>query len=103
MGCEMCSGMGSRMVSGMGSGMDSGVSSIWDGSSWHCGLEQIRIETKVLGHSLVRSLVRSHRSLVRSHRSLVRLLRTTRFARALGCAHSFAHSLTSLTPLLVGK
>ena len=43
----------------------------------HCGLEQTRIETKVLGHSLVRSLVRSHRSLVRS--------------------------LTSLTPSLMGK
>ena len=49
-----------------------------------------------LGHSLVRSLVRSHRS-------LVRLLRTARFARALRCAHSFARSLPSLTPSLVGK
>ena len=62
----------------------------------HCGLEQPRIETEVLGHSLVRSLVRSHRS-------LVRLLWTARFARALRCAHSFARSLTSLTPSLVGK
>ena len=40
---------------------------------------------------------------VRSHRSLVRMLRTARFARALRCAHSFARSLTSLTPSLVGK
>ena len=55
-----------------------------------------QIQTEVLGHSLVRSLVRSHRS-------LARLLRTARFARALRCAHSFARSLTSLTPLLVGK
>ena len=42
---------------------------------------------RVLGHSLLRSLVRSHRS-------LIRLLRTARFARALRCAHSFARSLT---------
>ena len=41
---------------------------------------------RVLGHSLVRSLVRSHRS-------LIRLLRTARFARALRCAHSFARAL----------
>ena len=37
---------------------------------------------RVLGHSLVRSLIRSHRS-------LIRLLRTTRFARSL------THSLPS--------
>ena len=43
------------------------------------------------------------RSLVCSHRSFVRLLRTARFARPLRCAHSFARSLTSLTPSLVGK
>ena len=30
----------------------------------HCGPEQPRIQNGVLGHSLVRSLVRSHRSLV---------------------------------------
>ena len=42
---------------------------------------------RVIGHSILRSLVRSHRS-------LSRLLRTARFARALRCAHSFAHSLT---------
>ena len=46
---------------------------------------------------------RSLAPLTRSHRSLVRLLRTARFARALRCAHSFARSLTSLTPSLVGK
>ena len=62
----------------------------------HYGQEQPRIQTEVLGHSLVRLLVRSYRS-------LVRLLRTARVARALRCAHSFARSLTSLTPSLVGK
>ena len=36
------------------------------------------------------------------HHSLVRLLRSACFARALCCAHSFAHSFTSLTPWLVG-
>ena len=46
---------------------------------------------RVLGHSLVRSLVRSHRS-------LIRLLRTARFARALRCAHSLARSLTHSLP-----
>ena len=66
------------------------------GKEMHCGLEQPRLQAEVLGHSLVRSLVRSHSS-------LVRLLRTARFARALCCAHSFACSLTSLTPSLVGK
>ena len=43
---------------------------------------------KVLGHSLLSSLVRSHRS-------LTRFLRTTRFARALRCAHSLARSLVA--------
>ena len=42
-----------------------------------------------LGHSLVRSFVRSHRS-------LIRLLRTARFVNPLRCAHSFARSLTHL-------
>ena len=32
----------------------------------HCGPEYPKIQTEVLGHSLVRSLVRSHRSFVRS-------------------------------------
>ena len=50
---------------------------------------------RVLGHSLVRLLVRSHRS-------LIRLLRTALFARALRCAYSFARLLTLLTPELVG-
>ena len=59
---------------------------------FHCGPEKPRIPMSVLGHSLVCSLVRSHRS----HRSLIRLLRTARFARALRCAHSFARSLHSL-------
>ena len=49
----------------------------------HCGPEQPKIQTEVLGHSLVCSLVRSHRSLICS-------LRTLR------CAHSF-------TPELMGK
>ena len=57
----------------------------------HCGLKQTRIEMKVLGHSLVRLLVRSHRS-------LVHLLRTALFARTLRFAHSFFRLLTSLTP-----
>ena len=59
----------------------------------HYGPKQPRIQTEVLGHSLVRSLVRSHCS-------LVRLLRTARFACALHCAHSlahFAHSLARVT------
>ena len=56
----------------------------------------IREETRVLGHSFVRLLVCSHRS-------LIRLLRTAHFARALRCAHSFAHLLTSLVPSLVGQ
>ena len=51
---------------------------------WHCGPEQPRIQTEVLGHSLVHSLVRWHRS-------LVRFLRTARFARAFRCARSLAH------------
>ena len=62
----------------------------------HYGRKQPRIQTEVVGHSLVRSLVRSHRS-------LVRLLRNARFARALPCALSFARLLTSRTPSLVGK
>ena len=62
-------------------------------SPLHYGLEQPKIQTAVPGHSLVRSLVRSHRS-------LVRLLRTACFPCALHCAYSFACSLTSS---LVGK
>ena len=52
----------------------------------HYGPKQPRIQTEVLGHSLVRSLIRSHRS-------LVCLLRTARFARAHRYTHSLAHSL----------
>ena len=60
------------------------------GTTWprHYGRKQPRIQTEVLGHSLVRSLIRSHRS-------LIRLLRTARFARCSlvrSLAH-FAHSL----------
>ena len=57
------------------------------------GRKQPRIQTEVLGHSLVRSLVCSHCS-------LVCLLWTARFTRALHCTHSFARSLA---PLLVGQ
>ena len=46
---------------------------------------------KVLGYSLVRSLVHSRHTFIRS-------LRTSRFARALRCARSFAHLLTGLSP-----
>ena len=40
------------------------------------------------------------RLLVRSHCSFVRLLHLAHFVRAVSCAHSFARSLTLLTPLL---
>ena len=40
------------------------------GGTLHCGPEQPKIQTAGLGHSLIHSLVRSHRS----HHSLVRLL-----------------------------
>merc|ERR1711951_261612 len=55
----------------------------------HCTVGPMTMKStrRVLGHSLLRSLVRSHRS-------LIRLLRTARFARALRCAHLFARSLT---------
>ena len=43
------------------------------------------------------------RSSIRSHRSLICLLHPACFARALRCAHLFAHSLTSLTSSLVGE
>ena len=52
--------------------------------------------TLLLGKSLVHSLVHSYHS-------LLRLLHTTCFACAPSCAHSFARSLTLLTPSLVGK
>ena len=55
----------------------------------HCGTEQPRIQTEVLGHSL-------HRSLVHLHHSLVCFFRPAHFARALRCAHLFARSLTPL-------
>ena len=65
-------------------------------SSAHYGLEQPKIQTEVLGHSLVRLLVCSHRS-------LVCLFRTACFACALRCAHSLACSLILLTLSLVGQ
>ena len=42
---------------------------------------------RVLGHSLLRSLISSHRLIFRLHRTVC-------FARALRCAHSLARSLT---------
>ena len=59
----------------------------------HRDSESLEIETLVLGHALVRSLVRS---LFRSHRSLAC------FARVLRCACSFICSLF-FTPMLVGQ
>ena len=63
-------------------------------STTHSRLERMRKRfrsmqstRRVLAHSLLHSLARSHRS-------LIRLLRTACFARALCCAHSFARSLT---------
>ena len=53
----------------------------------------MKLTRGVLGHSLLCSLVRSHRS-------LICLLRPARFARALRCAHSLARLLT---PELLGK
>ena len=51
---------------------------------------------KVLGHSFVRLLIRSHRS-------LICLIHTACFAHALHCAHLFACSLISFIPKLLGK
>ena len=65
-------------------------------STLHSGPEQPKIQTEILGHPLVRSLVCSHHS-------LVHLLQTARFAGALHCTHLFACSLISLTPSLMGK
>ena len=47
------------------------------------GQKTMKSTHRVLGHSLVRSLVHSNRSLIRS-------LHISRFDRALRCAHSFA-------------
>ena len=72
------------------------------GSS-HGGSKEYKINASVLVHSLLLSLVRSHRS-------LIRLLHTARFARALRCYYSLAHALRcahsyarSLTPELMRK
>ena len=58
--------------------------------TFHYGQKQPRIQTEVLGHSLVRSLVRSHRS-------LIRLLQTARFAHTRSLAAD--GSLRSRPPL----
>ena len=59
----------------------------------HCGPDQPRIQTEILGHSLVHSLVRLHCS-------LVCLLRTTphyaSLARSAALTRSLARSLCSL-------
>ena len=62
----------------------------------HSGLGQPRIETQVLGHSLLHLFVCSHRT-------LIYLLCTARFTSTLRCAQSFAHSLISYTSKLVEK
>ena len=54
-------------------------------SPWHSDSGDLKIRTLIMGHSLIRSLIRSHRS-------LVRLLRIARFARALRCALWFHRS-----------
>ena len=60
-----------------------------------CDSEPLRIGALVMSHSLIRSLVRSHRA-------LIRLLHTARFARA--PLRSFARLLAqSLAPALVGQ
>ena len=58
-----------------------------------CTMGRITMKStrRILSHSLVRPLSRSHRS-------LSRLPRAARFARALSCAHSFVRSLTQLLP-----
>ena len=58
-----------------------------DGTVYAVGRMTMKSTRRVLGHSLLRLLVRSQRS-------LIRLLRTARFARALHCAHSCTRSLT---------
>ena len=64
----------------------SSASSSFYGSQSTVGLNDMKSTCKLLGHSLLRSLVRSHHS-------LIRLLRTARFAHALCCAHLFARLL----------
>ena len=55
------------------------------------GKKLMKLTRRVMDHSLIRSLIRSHRS-------LIRLLRTASFARALCRAHSLARLLArSLT------
>ena len=71
-----------------GSKEDSGNNAQWSGT-----VKNQDVSTGLLGHSLVRSFVCSHRS-------LTRLLSPTCFARILRCARLFARSLT---PKFVGK
>ena len=77
--------------------------SSWDNgiflSNFQCVLNHsgmtLKSTHRVLGHSLVRSLV---------HRTFIRCLRTTRFRFRFRCAHSFVRSLAhSLAPEPMGK
>ena len=61
-------------------------------SNFQCVLNHSGMTHKVLGHSLVRSLVHSHRT-------LIHFLRTARFARALRGAHSLDRLLTHVREL----
>ena len=69
---------------GLAAGLDT---ALWSGTN-----KNRDVSTRTLACLFARSLA-----------LLVRLLRTACFARALRCAHSFARSLTSLNPSLVGK
>ena len=71
----------------------------------HSGPDQPRTQTAVMGHWLVCLLIHLHRSLICLLRPahFACLLYCAQFACALHCAHSFARSLTSLTPSLVGQ
>ena len=59
-----------------------------------------KLTRRILGHSLVRSLDRSHRSLIRSlcPACFARALCPAHFTCALYCAHSFARSLVHSLP-----
>ena len=66
-------------------------------SNFQCVLNQSGKTHKVLGHSLVRSLIHSHRT-------LIHILRPARFAHALCGAHSFVRLLAhTLAPKLMEK
>ena len=74
----------------------------WDNgiflSDFQCVRNHSESQThRILDHSLIRSLVHSHRT-------FIHFLRTARFAPALRCAHSFICSLAhSLAPELMEK